>query len=318
MLKVNGTEVKRVLYTGPSKNDGYLTNYDVGQVECLTTGSGWVKVFDSGTLDNLVYTLLEDGTYSVKANGRLPETCEIPSEYNGKPVTVIAESAFQYNNEVLNWIIPEGVIKIDSYAFYGCSIYTISLPSTLERIENFAFFGSYSYGSTHATITIPSSVTYIGNRAFTPLLSNNYYHILFENTVGWSYTDQNGEVHEIPSTTMADPDLAYEVLQNLGEFNRASKQYEHSIYVNAMGSCLITFIDYFPQEYTFETLYNSYKNIQFADIGTVSGDNGGSGFYRGIYRNAYFTSSTVLRCITNVGYEEASGISSQTVIEVNT
>lgn len=57
-------------------------------------------------------------------------------------------------------IIDEGVTSIGRNAFGNCeSLSNIKLPNTLERIEDSTFEGCYNIKS----ITIPASVTYIGN-----------------------------------------------------------------------------------------------------------------------------------------------------------
>lgn len=56
-----------------------------------------------------------------------------------------------------------GVTKIGENAFTSCKyLYTISLPDTLQRIENQAFY----YSGIAGTIIIPQSVNYIGYSAF--------------------------------------------------------------------------------------------------------------------------------------------------------
>lgn len=45
----------------------------------------------------------------------------IPSEYNGKPVTNIAESAFKDNKSIISVTLPETITYIDSSAFKNCS-----------------------------------------------------------------------------------------------------------------------------------------------------------------------------------------------------
>ncbi|MBE5874618.1 MAG: hypothetical protein E7287_09480, partial [Lachnospiraceae bacterium] len=59
--------------------------------------------------------------------------------------------------------VPEGVIKIEGYAFRGCTGLTqISLPETLTTIENSTFSGCTGLRS----VNIPDSVTSIGGFAF--------------------------------------------------------------------------------------------------------------------------------------------------------
>ena len=60
--------------------------------------------------------------------------------------------------------IPSSVTTIGEFAFYGCSkLESVSLPSSVTSIGSHAFFGCTSL----ASVTIPSSVTAIGQYAFT-------------------------------------------------------------------------------------------------------------------------------------------------------
>ena len=61
------------------------------------------------------------------------------------------------------FVIPDGVITIQSYAFYGCSSLTnITIPDSVTSIGDYAFSGCSSL----TNITIPNSVTSIGDYAF--------------------------------------------------------------------------------------------------------------------------------------------------------
>ena len=140
----------------------------------------------------LEYMLSDDESgYVVTGNG----TCEdqyvvIPSQYNGLPVIGISEHAWDMTIEghrlIESIIIPDtvinignyafygmitltsitfgnGVINIGDYAFYGCEwLETATLPNSLISIGDYAFQNCYDL----AKINIPDNVTSIGDSAF--------------------------------------------------------------------------------------------------------------------------------------------------------
>ena len=86
----------------------------------------------------------------------------IPSEYNGKPVTSIGESAFSYCTGLTSVTIPDSVTSIGDYAFDGCeNLSSVIIPNSIEDIGDSAF-----YWTDLDSITIPGSVDYIGSHAF--------------------------------------------------------------------------------------------------------------------------------------------------------
>lgn len=70
----------------------------------------------------LAYALSEDGeSYTVTGKGTVTgRYINIPSEYNGKPVTAIGDNAFSASFHILGVTIPSSVKSIESWAFSGC------------------------------------------------------------------------------------------------------------------------------------------------------------------------------------------------------
>lgn len=62
----------------------------------------------------------------------------------------------------LKTIVLTSGTTVPAYAFYGCSVSSITMPNTIKTIEQYAFWNIYSVKS----ITIPNGVTTIGNYAF--------------------------------------------------------------------------------------------------------------------------------------------------------
>ncbi|MHC6202406.1 tetratricopeptide repeat protein [Breznakiellaceae bacterium SP9] len=66
----------------------------------------------------------------------------IPSLYNGYPVTMIGPNAFSGAQHIASVTISPSITVIGSYAFNGCQNLTnVAIPSTVTRIESYAFYG---------------------------------------------------------------------------------------------------------------------------------------------------------------------------------
>ncbi len=64
----------------------------------------------------------------------------IPYEYEGKPVTVIGEGAFENMEGITSVFIPEGVTAIHGFAFHRCpALISISIPDSVSQIALTAF-----------------------------------------------------------------------------------------------------------------------------------------------------------------------------------
>ena len=87
----------------------------------------------------------------------------IPTEYDDKPVTSIANGAFADCTSLKSITIPNSVTSIGQFAFDGCtSLINITIPNSVTSIGPAAF--AHCTGLTN--ITIPDTVTSIGQFAF--------------------------------------------------------------------------------------------------------------------------------------------------------
>ena len=115
--------------------------------------------------DYFDYTLLDDGTYSIRAKdvNDLPDEIILPSAYNGNSITKIDSFAFYNCTNLKNITIPDSILEISQYAFANCSnLVNINLREGLCVIGNDSFAGCVSLIGVH----IPNSVYYIGGYAF--------------------------------------------------------------------------------------------------------------------------------------------------------
>ncbi len=97
-------------------------------------------------IDGLKYALSEDKTSyrCLGVNGKKRSEIIIPDTFNGLPVTVICESAFDGCYSLRMVKIGDNVREIDEYAFCDCnSLQSVTVGKSVKRIGNFAFEGCF-------------------------------------------------------------------------------------------------------------------------------------------------------------------------------
>ncbi len=115
--------------------------------------------------DGITYTLSADGKYYTVTGttSQLPNEVVIAGVYDGKPVTIIGESAFDYKTSITSVVIPDSVTSIETYAFDNChSLASVTIGKGVTSIGKMAFKACSSLTS----VTIPDSVTSINAEAF--------------------------------------------------------------------------------------------------------------------------------------------------------
>jgi uncharacterized repeat protein (TIGR02543 family) len=126
-----------------------------------------------------------DGTYKITQYFGSDTSIVLPNSYMGYPVNEIANNAFNFKNNLVSVVIPEGFTSIGNMAFYYCtSITSITLPDSMLRIGNSAFAYMFSLTDFH----IGANLYHIGNEIFDKnalfshltVSSNNKYFQAFE------------------------------------------------------------------------------------------------------------------------------------------
>lgn len=126
----------------------------------------------------LSFNPISGGTaYEVSASSYSLTAAIIPSEYDGKPVTAIASSAFSYRSLLTYIYIPDSITTIGESAFRDCS--SLAMPLNLPNVTsigNSAFNGSaitgLNLGSELLTLN-PDSVFYNSSLTFVNIDANN-------------------------------------------------------------------------------------------------------------------------------------------------
>ena len=129
--------------------------------------------------EGLQFSLCND-EYTVTGIITSASDVTIPSTYNGKPVTIIDNYAFQFCTGLTSIVIPESVTTIGKGAFYDCdSLTSIVIPASVTTIGDRAFYDCRNLTS----IVIPASVTSIGELAF---IGSNVTDVYYNGDVaGW-------------------------------------------------------------------------------------------------------------------------------------
>lgn len=145
------------------KDDSYFADYNI-TVEAL-----------GGIGEPITYEISDDSTYAIvkRCDTGMAGVVEIASEYEGLPVTKIADYAFEGCYNLYNVIIPNTITEIGDGIFKGCS--------SLGWNQNYINFKSYD-------IIIPDSVTKIGRAIFDGTSSLNTITLPF---IGDSLNSEN-------------------------------------------------------------------------------------------------------------------------------
>ena len=126
-----------------------------------TEAIAWHRPYDPGC----VYTLINNDTEYEITNGKASSgVIRIEDEYNGKPVTAIADGAFKGNGRLEEiTILGKNITRIGDNAFYNCSkLRSIQIPESVTYIGSAAFQSCRSLTS----VSIPENISAILKNTF--------------------------------------------------------------------------------------------------------------------------------------------------------
>ena len=157
------------LNAGRDVEDGLVVTVDYIYKDGFAT---WPDLYDlslnivgAPDIYYLQFTLINnDSEYSVSAsNTSIAGALEIPSTYNGKPVTTVANLGFKDCEFITSIVLRIGFTAIGDNAFHNCtSLTSITLPDSITSIGGWAF----RYCTALTSIILPDSITSIGNSTF--------------------------------------------------------------------------------------------------------------------------------------------------------
>ena len=95
----------------------------------------------------------------------------IRDSYESIPVKAVGRRAFERESSLDDLVIPDGVIRIEERAFESTNINALDLGTTVERIEDMAFYQALRCRS----LFLPDSLAYVGASAFYSTSDTSYF-----------------------------------------------------------------------------------------------------------------------------------------------
>ena len=153
---------------GAQSVNGYIEEYlvyaDNSKAKLLACSGIATEV----TIPNSVTSIKEGAFYGCSGLksvyiSDLTAWCNINFSYYSSNPLLYNANLYLNNELVTNLVIPNNIISIENYTFYGCiNLTSVTIPNNVTSIGNSAF----SKCSSLTSVTIPESVTSIGSSAF--------------------------------------------------------------------------------------------------------------------------------------------------------
>lgn len=210
--------IEKVVFNGTAADWLQLAEIVSEYNEKLITASVYTSGGEQLAFDDvkyLKYQLNDDGlSYTIAGVGVFSgSVLNIPSSYNGKPVTAIGDNAFYGCSNIKEITIPDSVTDIKRFAFGYCDgveKVTFTSNSNLVTIGDCAFSGC----SALKTFAVPAKVTAIGDEAFCNCGNLNEFSFASDakiQSIGqYCFTDCNGLMSiTIPKTVTSIGEYAF-------------------------------------------------------------------------------------------------------------
>lgn len=216
----------------------------------------------------------------------------ILAEFEGKPVTVIADGAFSNKNTISSVVLPEGITTIGARAFMSCAMMeSVNIPNSVETIGTYAFFGCAALEE----LTVGAGVKTVGDNAFSSCNMIKEFKIADGNT---ALAVDGGVLFSADKTTLvAYPTAAeaaeYTIPASVKKVNSFAFAYAANLTKVSMSN--VTDLG----DYTFSSCFKLEK-VELGQGLTAIG--------AGLFRKCYALKSIVIpEGVKSIGYLDAEG-----------
>ena len=177
--------LKRIYFEGnaPYTNKQAFETAQQTTVYFHDTATGWTNPWNgllAKPYGDYQYETANNGTVKVTKYVGVGGDVQIPSEIDGKAVTVIGVNSFLDCTSITGITIPEGVEVIADNAFYGCcNLKTAVIPASVTIIGHCAFSGCCNLQS----VCFEGDAPHMGHYIFDDFQPVFYY---YEDKEGWT------------------------------------------------------------------------------------------------------------------------------------
>ena len=105
----------------------------------------YAETSEANVFGDFEYRLLDDGTIALSGYKGEGGEVKLPSEIDGKSVTIIGENCFWECNSMTSVTIPNSIVSIEKSAFCDCdNLDNVVIPDSVKKIGEFLLRQSFS------------------------------------------------------------------------------------------------------------------------------------------------------------------------------